>query len=319
MSAHRSPELTHLTGQAGRRDTRGVLLVLLAAAGFGAMAIFAKLAYTAGLDVVTLLALRFVFAAALLWPIVRLRGVALPRRPMLLGLALGAFGYAVEAGLFFFSLERLEAGLASLVLYAYPAFVALGALALGRERLSRRRWLALAVASVGLVLVLGAGGETDGLGLLLALAAGLGYASYILGTDSVVRAVDPLAFAASVCSGAALSFLAASAVSGGLDLSFAADGWLWLVAMALLSTVVPIFAFAAGVERIGPSKASILSTVEPPVTVGLALLVFGESLGPVQVLGGALVLFGAVLVVERASVSSAEPWPSPSPQPSFPS
>lgn len=281
------------------RERRGILLVLLSAAGFGAMAILAKLAYGAGLDVVTLLALRFALAAAVLWALVRIRGTALPRRPLLLGLTLGACGYALEAGLFFFSLERLEAGLASLVMYSYPAWVALGALALGRERLSRRRWLALGVASAGLVLVLGAGGEADGTGLLLALGAGVGYAAYILGTASVLRAIDPLAFAASVCTGATLSFLLAGALQGGLDLGFAAEGWLWLAAMAVLSTVVPIFAFAAGVERVGPSRASILSTVEPPFTVLLALAVFGESLGLVQVLGGALVLLGAVLVVSR--------------------
>jgi len=240
------------------------------------MAIFAKLAYGAGLEVVTLLALRFSLAAALLWALVRVRGIRTQRRPLLLGLALGAFGYAVEAGLFFFSLERLEAGLASLVMYSYPAWVALGALALGRERLTPRRGLALLLASAGLVLVLGAGGDADGLGLLLALGAGIGYAAYILGTDSVVRSVDPLPFAASVCAGSALSFLAVGAVQGGLDLGFAADGWLWIVAMALVSTVVPIAAFAAGVQRIGPSRSSILSTVEPPVTVLLALAVFGE-------------------------------------------
>ena len=285
------------------------------------MGIFAKLAYSAGLDVVTLLSLRFALAAALLWAIVRVRGIRSQRRPLLLGLALGAFGYALEAGLFFFSLERLEVGLASLVMYSYPAFVALGALALGRERLTPRRGLALLLASAGLVLVLGAGGDADGIALLLALGAGLGYAAYILGTDSVVRAVEPLPFAASVCTGSALSFLTVGAASGGLDLGFAADGWLWLVALAVLSTVVPIAAFASGVKKIGPSRSSILSTVEPPFTIALAMLVFGDALGVSQFLGGALVLAGAVLVVERsnASVSSARPWPFRSRRPSSPS
>lgn len=264
------------------------------------MAVLAKLAYAAGLDVVSLLALRFALAAAVLWTLVRFRRTQIRRRPLLLGLALGAAGYAVEAGLFFAALERLDAGLASLLLYAYPAFVTVGALALGRERPTGRRWFALAVASGGVVLVLGGGGSgADPVGVALALGAGIGYAAYILGTDSVVRTVDPLAFAASVCTGACLTFVAAGAVRGGLDLGFGAEGWLWLVTIALLSTVVPIAAFAAGVVRVGPSRASILSTVEPPFTVVLAVLVFGESLGPLQLLGGAFVLAGAVMVVER--------------------
>jgi drug/metabolite transporter (DMT)-like permease len=303
---------------------QGILFVLLSAAGFGAMGILAKLAYATGLDVVTLLALRFALAAALLWALVRWRGVPLRRRATVLGLALGAGAYAVEAGLFFFSLERLDAGLASLLLYAYPAFVTLGAFLLGRERPTGRRWLALGGASLGVILVLGGGGTgADGIGVLLALGAGLGYAAYILGSDSVMRDSDPLAFAASVCTGACASFMFVGALRGGLDLGFAAEGWLWLIAITIASTVVPIASFAAGLARVGPSKASILSTVEPPFTVGLAFLVFGESLGAAQLLGGALVLAGALLVVDRAAtaqaVSSASGCPSPSAIPSSPS
>jgi drug/metabolite transporter (DMT)-like permease len=76
-------------------------------------------------------------------------------------------------------------------------------------------------------------------------------------------------------------------------------GWGALVALALISTVVAIVAFFAGIARVGPAEASTLSTVEPATTVALGALLLGEPVAVVQVLGGALIL-GAVVVLARA-------------------
>src|SRR3954470_6883119 len=89
---------------------------------FGAMSIFGKLAYGEGATVATLLAVRFALAAALFWIGILVRGVApairaLPRREIGAGLALGAFGYSVQAGCYFAALERIDASLLSLLLY----------------------------------------------------------------------------------------------------------------------------------------------------------------------------------------------------------
>src|SRR6185295_12224998 len=107
----------------------------------------------------------------------------------------------------------------------------------------------------------------------------------------------PIALSAFVCVGATCTFALASVMHGGPQLTFGADGWAWVVAIAIVSTVAAILCFFAGLARVGPSAASILSTLEPVVTVALAATAFGESLGAVQVVGGALVL-GAVLVMQ---------------------
>src|SRR5215210_7181756 len=151
------------------REREGLLLCVASAAGFGAMAIFAKQAYAAGLDVTTLLALRFPMAAVMLWTLIVVRRRAIGSlRGLAVGGALGLW-YAAQAGLFFSALERIDAGLASLLLYAYPALVTLGAFALGRERPDRRRVGALALASAGVALVLigGGTGALDALGAAL--------------------------------------------------------------------------------------------------------------------------------------------------------
>ena len=95
---------------------------------------------------------------------------------------------------------------------------------------------------------------------------------------------------------------------------------LLLVVIALLATVLPIAAFLGGVRRLGPSRATILGTVEPPLTIGLSALVFGERLTPVQLLGAVLVVSAVVIVQARVRtrprpVLVALPAPAPTPEP----
>jgi drug/metabolite transporter (DMT)-like permease len=282
----------------------GALFCLASAAAFGAMGILGKLAYDEGATVGTLLATRFVLAAAMFWLFVACSGGArnlraLSRRDVSIALALGAVGYGAQAGGYFAALERLDASLLSLLVYTYPAIVAVTAIALGRESASRRTAVALALASTGLVLVLAgaAAGALDALGTVLGLGAAVVYSAYILISSGVAARVGPLALSTLVCTGAAMTLTLAGFASGDLDPgSVSGAGFAWLSGLAVVSTVGAVALFFAGLRRVGPTAASILSTLEPVVTVGLAFVVFGESLGPAQLAGGALVL-SAVLAI----------------------
>jgi drug/metabolite transporter (DMT)-like permease len=282
----------------------GTLLCLGSASAFGAMAVLGKLAYDDGATVGTLLAIRFLLAAVLFWALVFAGGTAgelrsIGGRDLGVGLALGACGYAIQAGCYFTALERIDASLLSLLLYTFPAMVAAAAIALGRERIDARRVAALVLASGGLALVVaGAGtGALDPLGAALGLGAAVVYSTYILVSEGIVGRVGPRLLSALVCSGAAVTLTLGSALLGEFRPGeLTAAGWGWLAALALVSTVAAVSLFFAGLRRVGPTTASILSTAEPVVTVLLAFLVFGELLGAVQLLGGALVL-GAVLVL----------------------
>jgi drug/metabolite transporter (DMT)-like permease len=298
--------------------SNGTLLCLAAAAAFGAMAIFGKLAYDEGATVGTLLSARFVLAAALFWAaLLATRRVgtvrALGRRDLGAALALGAIGYALQAGCFFVALGRMDASLLSLLLYTYPAIVATAAVVLGRERLVRRRVVALAMAFAGLVLVLaGAGaGAVDPLGAALALAAAVVYSAFILTSERVGGRVSALPLTALVCTGAAVTLTLGSAALGQLrPAEVTVAGWAWLASLSVVSTVGAIGLFFAGLRRAGPTTASILSTVEPVITVVLAYLVFGEVLTAVQLAGGALVL-AAVVLVQLKGTRSPLRWSKP--------
>ncbi len=305
MPDHERVPPSMVTAAASRRRA-GIALCLLSACGFGVMAILGKEAYGAGLGVTTLLAGRFVLAAAAFWAIVAFRRPARPpRRVIVAGLGLGAVGYAAQAGLFFSALERMDASLVSLLLYTYPALVFGGALLLGRERMRRSTMGALVLCSGGTALVLlgGSSGSLEAVGVALGLGAAAAYSAYILITDGIVGRIDAFLLGALVSTGAAVTFLATGAASGSLQLTSA--GWIWIVAIALVSTVLPISTFVLGLERVGAATAAIVSTVEPVVTVALAVALYGDALGALQLAGGALVLAGVIALQAQASASGS--------------
>jgi drug/metabolite transporter (DMT)-like permease len=283
----------------------GTVLCLASAACFGAMAAFGKLAYDEGATVGTLLSVRFALAAAMFWALTPAREIrALGRRDVGVALGLGACGYALQAGCYFAALDRIDASLLSLLVYTYPAMVAVGAVLIGRERLDARRVAALALASGGLVLVLAGagGGALDPVGAALGLAAAIVYCTYILVSDTVAARIRPQLLATIVCTGAAVTLIAGSAALGELRPgALTLAGWGWLACLAAVSTVGAISLFFAGLKRVGPTTASILSTAEPVVTVLLAFAVFGEVLRPIQLIGGLLVL-AATPTARRSAV-----------------
>jgi drug/metabolite transporter (DMT)-like permease len=280
----------------------GLLLCLTSAASFGTLAIFATLAYDEGAGPVGLLAVRFVIAAVCFWALLLVRGGGLAglRRGQVAGaLALGGLGYTTQSALFFAALERIDPAPLSLVLYTYPVLVTLAAIALRREHASPRRAAALLAASAGVSLVLlGAGtGAIDGIGALMGFGAAVTYTGYILVADGPLAGIPPLVLSALVCTGAAVVFVVTGGATGALDVGEGA-GPLWLVAMGFFS-VSAILCFFAGMRRVGPSAASILSTAEPLTTVVLAFAVLGDGLALAQLAGGALVL-AAVVVLATA-------------------
>lgn len=292
----------------------GAVLCLVSAACFGAMAIFGKLAYEAGVPTGTLLLVRFALAAVLLGALLALRpGLRTgpgdrPVRPgaglVLTALGMGAVGYAAQSSLYFSALQVLDASLLGLIFYTYPVLVTLAAVAIGRDRMTGRRAAALATASGGTLLVLAGAGaqQLDGLGALMAFGTALTYTAYILVADSVVGRLPAVPLAALVMTGAALTLTVRALATGGVELGFGPAGWFWLACIAVVSTVVAMLTFFAGLRRVGPSSAAILSTFEPVVTAGLAALALGESLGPVQLVGGLLVLASVVALQVRSRV-----------------
>ena len=156
----------------------------------------------------------------------------------------------------------------------------------------------LASAGTALVLLGGGAGGLQATGVLLGLGAGITYSIYILVAVVFVPRIDAWLFSALVCTGAAVTITLTGVVRGTLELA-GGGAWVWIVAIALLSTVIPITTFLLGLERVGGPTASIVSTIEPVVTVLLAVVWLGESLAAAQLFGGALVVAAVVALQSR--------------------
>jgi drug/metabolite transporter (DMT)-like permease len=287
-----------------RRLRTGIAFVVASAVAFGAMAILARFAFASGVDATTLLALRFSLAAVVMLAVLRARGRSLPRGSTLgVLVALGAAGYGGQAISFFTALKLAPAGLAALLLYLHPALVAVLAAVFLHERLTAAKLaaLALALAGTALTVVPAIGGDAGALapnvlaGLGFAVASAAFYAAYIVVAAWIGHRADALPMSTVVIASAATVFVVATIIRGPQWPGTAA-GWLAVAGIALLSTVLAITFYFAGLERIGPVRASTLSTVEPLCTVLLAAWVLDESIAPVQLAGGALILAAAVLI-----------------------
>lgn len=274
----------------------GVALIAVSAASFGAMAIFARSAYASGADIVGILWVRFVLAGLILLVATLATGHRFPRgRQLAAAAAMGGIGYVGQAMAYFSALEHASAGLVALLLYLYPMLVSvLAALFLG-DRMTWRKAALLALSFAGTALTIGSGAGTP-LGIALGISAAVIYSIYITAGSRFLHGSDAIGSSAVVCLSAAAVL---SVIAGYSPPRFpgSAGGWAALVAIAVVSTVVAIFAFFAGLKRVGASRAAVLLTLEPVVTIVLAAAFLGEALLPLQMVGGAMILAAAVLVV----------------------
>jgi drug/metabolite transporter (DMT)-like permease len=277
----------------------GTLLTAISALGFSTLPIFGMIAYQAGGNVTTLLGVRFLIAAVLLWAWLLLRRVPLPdRRTGVSLLLMGGAGYATMSALYLSSVaaNRLSPALAALLLYTYPAIVVLLAWWFDGHRLNGRQGLALTATLLGVALVLLASGSGSVFtlpGALLALGASVTYGTYILFGSRITRRTTALVSTTYVITAAAAVFLLYGGATGGLVV-MAASGWWAAAGTALVATVLAVLLFFAGIERLGPSRTSIISTLEPVGTALLSAALFGDRLGGWQIAGGLLVLAGII-------------------------
>jgi drug/metabolite transporter (DMT)-like permease len=277
---------------------QGMLFVVISAIAFGAIPVFARAAYNAGSDPISVLFFRFSIASIIMIPFIAVQKIPFPRGRFLLGLMLmGGIGYVGQSFCYFTALTMASAGLVAILLYLYPAIVVILSSLLFKERITGLKVSALILALTGTVLTIGLGGGGSLLGIALAMIAPFIYSAYILAGSKITKEVEILSSSTVVMISASFVFGAFIAVRG-LNMPQTLVGWGGVLAIALISTVIAIIAFFAGLKRVGPTNASMLSTFEPVTTVVLAAIVFGEEIGLMRVVGGVLILMAVILLAK---------------------
>jgi drug/metabolite transporter (DMT)-like permease len=280
----------------------GIAYVVASAVCFGTLPVFARLAYASGVDTSTLLLLRFSIAAAIMWLLLAARRAAVPRgRGLAMLVAMGAVGYAGQAFSYFTAVSLASAGLAALLLYLYPAIVAILSRVVFGHRLSRLQIVAVGMALVGSALTIGRAVDGSPLGIFFGVLAALIYSVYILTGGKLPAGITATA-STTVVTSAAAAVYAGVVLLRGAQLPRTAAGWGAVLAIAVVCTVLAVALFLAGLERLGPVRASVYSTVEPATTLVLAAALLGEPVTWVRAAGGALII-GAVVLLTRGETA----------------
>jgi drug/metabolite transporter (DMT)-like permease len=277
----------------------GIFLICISAASFGAMPIFAKLAYQSGTNPISVLFLRFGIAALLMHLCIGLSKMTYPRACSLVYLFLmGAVGYMGQSFCYFTALTKIPAGLVAILLYLYPALVTIWCMLFLKEVITKQKIIALILALTGTFLVIEIQFSANWFGILLGFGAAVIYSIYIVAGSRVMRSIDAFPASAVIITSAGMVYAGLVSLQG-LHLPQSALGWIMVLAIAVVSTVVAIVTFFAGLKRIGAVNASMISTLEPPVTVALAILLLDEKLTFVKLIGGLLVI-GAAFMLARS-------------------
>lgn len=284
-----------LSSSGGSEHAAGVCLVLLAAFCYGLQPFFARYAYAGGANPVGLLLARFSLAALALLIVLRWRGVRLPtgrlaRQNLLLGV-----GYGLAALGYYNACRSASVSLAIILVYTFPAFVTAVSIACLGERASPLKLLSLVLALGGVAMAAGLGLSGDRAGVLWALFGSAAYGVSVIYGTHAIRHEHPQASAVMLLLGCALTFAIAALLQGAV-LPKTLSAWAGILGLSLFATLVPVAAFLAGAPRVGSSSAATLSTAEPLVAIGVAVLFMGEHLTLPMLGGGAMVLLAALLL-----------------------
>lgn len=287
----------------------GLLLAIGGVVFFSLRPIFIKLAYAHVTDPITLLALRMVFSVpffigAALWVRSGAGHRPLAGRELAAVVGLGILSYYAASFLDFLALQYIPAGLGRLLLFTYPTIVVLLSAALLGKRVTAREIVALIVTYAGLMLVFAHSLEGEHksfwLGAGLAFASSLCYALYLVAGAEVITRVGSVRFTAYAMSAASaaciIQFLLLRPVSA-LDLPAPVYGY--AIAMAVLSTAVPVFMTSEALRRVGANTVAIVGALGPVTTIAFGWLGLEETMTPLQMAGAALVMVGVVVISLR--------------------
>jgi drug/metabolite transporter (DMT)-like permease len=285
----------------------GLLLAIGGTALFALKSIFIKLAYAHGVDTTTLLMLRMLLAlpfylGMLVWLLRRPDSVSpLPREWLSLAI-LSFMGYYLASWLDMEGLQHISAQLERLTLYTYPIMTTLLGWVFLREKITRQIVLALVLTYSGVMVLYSHEATLSGsnvhLGVMLVAMSALTFSCYVVFSKRLIEKLGSLLFTSIAMLASTVFIFAHFAATHSLETlaRLPAPVWGYGVLLAVFSTLIPSFMVSEAITRIGTAKTSIVGTVGPVFTIGLAVLILGEPFGWFHLAGMALVLIGVSLL-----------------------
>lgn len=296
----------------------GVVIALLGAICFSTKAIFVKLAYRdTTVDAVTLLALRMLFSLPFFIVSAAVSSSRSSNKKFTtkqwIGVAaIGCTGYYVSSLLDFLGLQYVSAGIERLILFIYPTLVLLISSLVFKVRININQWLAISITYFGLMLAFWGEARFDTSnpefykGCILIFCCAVTYAIYIVGSGRIIPGAGASKFNSYAMSFACIAVLIHYTLASGSSL-LRLDSlvYLYSLAMAIVSTVVPSYLVSHGINRIGSDNAAIVGSMGPVSTILQAYFILGEPILVLQVAGTVLILIGILMVSKKPGQTKA--------------
>jgi len=281
----------------------GVLYIILSAIAFGIMPILAKLAYNGGANTITTLFLRFLFASLMLFYYLKSNKISmrLNKKQVLLVVLLGIAGYSLTSASLFMAYNYISVGMATMLLYTYPAIVTFFSTIIFKEKIHLKKFLCLALSICGIFIMIEMGSTSYNLmGISLGLLSAICYSFYVLGAShKEIKKINSYAMTFYVSLLAAFSELVFGVATNSLKFNIEFYSFIAILLLAFISTVVALMAFLQGVKIIGPSNTAIFSTLEPIVSLVLGVIILKEELTFRIVLGSILIISSMVILAKE--------------------
>ena len=279
------------------------LLIVLSALGFGSISVLTLLITRAGLPLVTAMAWRYTLAALLLAVIARpsqLKSIA--RKKIVALVLIGAIGQTMVTYVSLSALDYIPVGPLAFLFFTFPAWVALLGAVRRTERLTLLRIIALAMALIGVAVMVGAPSaeKLHPVGVALALGSAFLYTVYLPTLETAQAGVPAMLSAFLLVVGAGSSFTLAALFSGNFHIPAGAELWANLFLLSLVSTVIAFSALIKGLAVLGPVRTAIIATVEPFFTAVLGAVVLRDRVTATTLIGGVLIA-AAVMLIQWSS------------------
>jgi DME family drug/metabolite transporter len=242
----------------------------------------------------------FIFLALTLLLLRGWKRLRLPAADLGRMFALGVLGVAASNYLYYLSIQRTNVATAIILQYTAPVWVLLYTVARGLQKPTLRRIAAVGLAVSGIALVIGifgsGGFRLDAIGVMAALGAAFSFAFYNIGGHSILARYDRWTVLMYVILSASLFWIIVNPPWKIVAAHYSGNQWLFLLVFSLLSVLAPFALYFAGLQHLEPTRAIVVSCLEPVFSIVIAAGVLGEVMRPLQTIGIALVLVAIVVV-----------------------
>jgi DME family drug/metabolite transporter len=305
-----------------RKPVRGYFYIATATFFWGVSATLGRAAFTgrlpglhavSSIDPLILSQGRATFSFLVLLPMLALlrgrNGLRLPARDLGQLLLIGILGVAASNYFYYLAIQRTNVATAITVQYTAPIWVLLYTVARGLQKFTLQRVAAVGLAVTGIALVIGVFGSRglllDTIGLFAALLAAFSFAFYNIGGHDILARRDRWVVLLYTTASASLFWLLVNPPWKLMAAHYSFSQWLFLLLFSLLSVLAPFSFYFAGLQHLEPTRAIIVSCLEPVFSIVIAALVLGEVMRPLQIVGIVFVL--AAITVAQLPDRLVEP------------